>query len=464
MRKLWFVFGLLVLLAAPAFAGGGTEQAKGEVIYAVPTWAVEDHTKLIAAFQQKFPDVKITMSGYEGGQNDYLTATAAAGKLPDVFWGWESLSYPISQGWVYPLDDFLKGDSDARYLNKTIMAAYKFLGKTYAVPHDLQFSAVLINLDLLDQLNLDKPEYTWTVDQFKTLARKATTDKYSGINHLWSFDEFMAGVYSSRLIMDSYDMKTGLFDLTDGAWAKALALQKELKAVPGLVSDDLKNDDLRKAGKEDDYQKKFGKDADALREGKVLMGYHGTWDLSWIRTMSYHYDLYPLPQADKGWRQAIHADHIFMTSTAKYPAAAFQFLKWLSFSPDGYKVSSELYHAKSPADFTIPGSNHPDIVKLFDALDNVPPGVKYMFHNQDKTFKGDPYKIVPGWDDAFWKVLFPANEDIRKGTKEPAAIAQEIQAKANDVLKAKRADFEAALKKAQDGFPALRQKIEATLK
>ncbi len=463
MKRLW-VLGFLVLLALPAFAGGGAEPAKGEVIYAVPTWALEDHAKLIAAFQAKFPGVTVTMSGYEGGQNDYLTATAAAGKLPDVFWGWESLTYPVSQGWVYPLDDFLKADPDAKYLNKTIMEAYKFLGKTYAVPHGLQFSGVLVNLDLVDQLNLDKPSYTWTVDQFKALARKATTDKYSGINHLWSFDEFMAGVYSSYLIQDAYDMKTGQFNLTDGSWAKAIALQKELKAVPGLVSDDLKNEDLRKEGKADDYQKKFGKDADALREGKVLMGYHGTWDLSWIRTMSYRWDLYPLPQADKGWRQAIHADHAFLGATAKYPVAAYQFMKWLTFSPDGIGAAVELYNTREPPDFVLPGTNHPDIMKLFATQKGVPAGVAYMFQHQDKTFKGDPYKTVPGWDDAFWNVIFPANEDIRKGLKEAPAIAKEIQDKANEVLRQKRAEFEAALKKAQDSFPQLRKTIEAGLK
>jgi len=82
----------------------------------------------------------------------------------------------------------------------------------------------------------------------------------------------MAGVMDPKSAIYGFDPSLGKFRLQNSAWASAIALQKELKSIPGLVSDDLKNDQLRQQGLLDDYQKKFGKDADAFREGKVRHG------------------------------------------------------------------------------------------------------------------------------------------------------------------------------------------------
>lgn len=431
----------------------------GTVVYAVYNWGVDDQKKIVEKFNEVYPNVSVQVVGFEGDLNKYLTTQAASNSLPDVVYGWENLNFPVSQGWVYPLDSFLAKDEESKNISKTALDSYKMGGKTYALPIGLQFNGVLVNLDLIDQLNMDAPSYEWTVDEFKNYLTKGTTDKYSGINHLWGFEDVMSGMMSKDLNQMAYDAKEGKLKFTAGSWVKAISLQKELKAVPGLVSDDLKNQQLRDEGKEDDYQKKFGKDADALRESKVLMGFHGTWDLGWIKTMNYKYDLYPLPQdPEVGYRETLHADHAFMMSTAKSPEASYEFLKWISYGKQG--VLSRIDYMKNKVDaegkpapeFFIPSTTDPDVVKAFEELDIVPEGVKYMFKNMDKAFRADYYKVVPDWSKVMDEIVNPKAEDIRAGKLEASAVAAELEEKANAALTDAKTKFEQQLSEVQKKF------------
>lgn len=155
---------------------------------------------------------------------------------------------------------------------------------------------------------------------FKQYLRSSTTKEYSGINHLWDFDNVMAAVLNKNTTFWSFNPSKMEFDLANGGWIPAIILQKELKSIPGLVSDDLKNEELRNKGQLDDYQKKFGKDADAFRESKVLMGFHGTWDWSWIRTVPWQFDFYPLPTDPKvGLRFPMHVKLCFHNINNEIP-------------------------------------------------------------------------------------------------------------------------------------------------
>lgn len=428
----------------------------GTVNFAVYNWGTEDYKKIVESFNKVYPNITVNITGFDGDLNNYLTTQASSNSLPDVVFGWENLNYPVSQGWVNPLDDFIAKDSEIKNVDKNLLESYKFDGKIYAVPTNLQFSSILVNLDLIEQLNMDKPSYEWTVDEFKEYATKATTDKYSGINHLWNFDDPMTGMFSKDLGERGYDAKTGKINLTDGSWVKAINFQKELKAVPGLVSDDLKNQALRDAGKEDDYMKKFGKDADALREGKVLFGFQGTWDYSWIKTMNYKYDFYPLPQDPSvGYREVLHADHAFMTSTAKSKEAAFELLKWISYGKEGTLARMDLYKNKVDAEgkpspeFFIPSTIDGDVVEAFKELDFVPEGIKYMFDKKDKAFRGDLYKVVPDYSKVIDEIVRPQSDEVRKGKVEASAIAAELEKKANAALEEAKKSFENQLKNAE---------------
>lgn len=462
MRKLLLPFLLLLFVFSNVFANA-------TITVSVWSWNVDNYKKLVAEFNKYYPNIKVNIIVNEPDINGFLTARVSAKRpLPDVVAeSWEPLAYPVSQGWVYPLDEFFKDDPYIQYVPKSVREAFKYNNKTYALGERLHFETIVVNLDLLKKLNLQKPDYTWTVDQFKQYARRATTKEYSGINQLWEFDTFMAAVLSSRTTFWSFDPVKWEFDLVNGGWIPAITLQKELKSIPGLVSDDLINQELRNQGQLDDYQKKFGKDADAFRESKVLMGFEATYDWSWLKSVPWNFDMYPLPQDPKiGLRIPVHINYTFVTSTTKYPREAFLFARFLTYDPRGIiarlKIFEEQGHEKTTGrlnDWFIPATNHPDVLKYFGNL-KIPDGIKYMHKNLDKTVRVDMWKVVPGWFEAIYDVILPVNEKIRRGEAQPSAVAAETQEKANKVIKDSWAVFAKKLEQAEKNFEKIRKQVE----
>ncbi len=440
------VFLLLVFITA---------FAQKTITYGVRSWDVDYAKKEIAAFNKVYPDIKVEMIVFDQDLNQFLTQRLAAKQpLPDVMTGWEGFTFIVSQGLALPLNQFVKTDPDWKYVPQAAQKAFEYNSLIYAIPWDVHFNMVVVNLDLLKQLNLPKPSYNWTVEEFVNLARRGTTREYSGINHLWEFDTLMAGVFDSKVGTWSFDPQLHKFRLVNGGWIKALELQKQLKSIPGLVSDDLKNQELRDKGQLDDYQKKFGKDADAFRESKVLMGWHGTWDWWWIKTVPWNFDFYPLPQVKEiGVRMPLHVNYVLVASTTKNPKEAFTFAKFISYSPKGIVERLDLRDKNVDAQgnpdpvYFIPATRHPDVVAKFNSMKAVPDGVKFMLQNIDKTFKADFWKTVPGWDQAAWEVIFPAAEQVRAGKSDPKAVAADIESKANRIIQEAKKEFDERLAK-----------------
>lgn len=126
-----------------------------------------------------------------------------------------------------------------------------------------------------------------------------------------------------------YDPTKSEFDFTTSAFEKTFTLKKDLSSVPGLLAESLKNQMLRDEGKEDDYQKKFGKEGKGFEDGKVLMNGVGLCNLDWLNPQ-FKYDFYPLlTDSEVGYKQMVHVDTIYMTLVIKdkNKQAAFQFLK-----------------------------------------------------------------------------------------------------------------------------------------
>lgn len=442
--------------------------AKATITVSVWSWNVDRYKKLITEFNKYYPDIEVKLVVNEPEVNSFLTARASAKQaLPDVIAeSWEPLSYPVSQGWVYPLDEFFKDDPYIKYVPNSVRNAFKYNGKTYALGERLHFECIVLNLDLLKKLNLQVPKYEeWTVDLFKNYARRATTREYSGINQLWEFDTFMAAVLSDHTTFWSFDPEKWEFDLVKGGWIPAIKLQKELKSIPGLVSDDMINQEARNKGELDDYQKKFGKDADAFRESKVLMGFEATYDWSWLRTVPWNFDYYPLPYDQKiGQRFSVHVNYTFVTSTTKYPKEAFLFARFLTYDPRGVVARLKLFESEGEEkgrliDWFIPATMHPDVINYFEKM-KIPNGIKYMLKNLDKTVRVDMWKVVPGWFEVIWDIIFPVNEKIRAGATQPEAVATETQEKANKVIKESWTIFQKKLAEAEKKFPQIRKQIE----
>lgn len=442
------------------------EEIKGTVKYAVRDKHSDEAEAVLKSFQKMYPNITVETEIIADNLQDVLTTRAAANNLPDVVYGWDNLSFYALQGWLYPLDEFMSKDSEIQYLRDGLVEGYKYNGKTYALPAWLQFSTMVVNLDLCEELNLDVPSYDWTIDEFVDLAKKATNEKYSGLNHVESLDQYIMETSQKEGAQWGYDPASMTFNLTNGAFEKGVNVTKELMAYPGLVADALRNSEIKEAGGQDDYAKKFGSGADGLADGKVLIANQSTWDNIWLKDLSFNWDFYPIPQdPDVGYKEIVHSDYGIMLSTAKDPEAAYELLKFLTYGKDGLMVRMEYrkdYFANASTEmlpepyFIIPASNHPDVVAAFDSYDYVPKGLKYMYKNLDKSIKGDYSKVLPD----YWTVvndnIYSAKESIDAG-QTAAAVAKSTETKINSEFKKANDTFIEKMKKIQSEFDAKHQ-------
>ena len=441
------------------------EDVSGTVTFAVRDNVLEQTKRLLREFQKIYPNIKVNIQEVSASEDlyTYLTTQSTAQNMPDVVLGWDNLSAFALQNWLYPLNEFLEKDDEIQYVSQDLLDGFTYEGKVYAVPAYLLFSSVVVNLDLLDELNLDKPGYDWTIDEFIQLAKAATTTTTSGINHLESLDQYLMMQLLDSGAQWGYDPETRTFDLTSGAFEQAEQYVADLGKVPQLVADNMRDAAITANGGMDDYAKKFGANADGLADGKILIANQSTWDDTWLYPSleGINWDYYPIPAAAEGsGKQILHADYGMMLSTAKDPQAAFEVLKFFTYGRDGLliRMAQQDENAGGLYDnnrFTVPASTHPDVAEAFAACKNVPEGVKYMYEHLDQSVKGDYSKVLPD----YWKVvndnIYKAIERIRNG-EDASSVAQEMESRINADFAQSYQLFSEKMQQVQKDFEAMR--------
>ena len=437
----------------------------GTVTFAVRDNVLEQTKLYLRDFRELYPNIRVEIQEFSGSDDlyTYLTTQATAKNMPDVVLGWDNLSAFALQNWLYPLNDFLEKDDETQYVSNELLDAFTYEGKIYAVPAWLQFSCMVVNLDLCDELNLDAPGYDWTIDEFIELAKAATTNETSGINHLESLDQYLMMQYEGVNGQWGYDPESRTFNLTNGAFEKAEGIVADLGKVPQLVADNMRDSSVTDNGGMDDYARKFGANVDGLSEGKILIANQSTWDDKWLNPslQGINWDYYPIPAAVKGQgRQIVHADYGMMLSTAKDPEAAFALLKYITYGKDGILKRMELQNGNANNlyennRFTIPASSHPDVAAAFAASPGVTEGVKYMYGHMDVMVKGDYSKILPD----YWKIvndnIYQAKTRIENG-EDAASVAKETQTRVNEDFAASYQVFCEQIQQVQKDFEEMR--------
>jgi len=441
----------------------------GEVVVAIDTARPTDYEALFDTVSSVYKNVDIKFDYFAHSSTDtaeeYLTTRAAAGTLPDIIFD-EAGKMPmyISQGWVYPLDEFVKDDPDFEYLPKNLVEEYTFGGKLYALPHQAHYSMVLLNLDAFDALNLDVPDLDWTIEDFTGLLKKATNNTYSGVERLWGFDEAASIMFGNGGFF-GYDKKTQQFSMMD-SYAKSTTLQRQLRESPGVEAWYMRTSNANL--EESDYVKKFGKgnldDLDmAFHMGRTAMGLYGTWDEFPLQqqNLSFQWTLWPYPQsADHPGRMPLHVDHCFMTSSAKNPETAFQILRYITYSTEGNIARLSMFDETNKDKYVLNGklyypiSTHPDIAKKFSELPSVGEVEQYMFDNIGNSSRADLWKFVPNFREIDSEYIEETTNRIGDGLYAAADVMPGVERNANAALKKAWSDFDSKLKQVQQEFDA----------
>ena len=198
MRRMTGSFALFPILAlALAACGGASTPAKstatGSSTSASPAdvkgeltwWDTSDATneaptykKLIAKFNETYPNVKINYQSVPFGdaQNKFKTAAAAKSGAPDILRA-EVAWVPefASLGYLYALDDTVLVKDQADFL-ETPVSSTKFEGKTYGVPQVTDSLALMYNKKLFAAAGVEVPK-TWAEMKAAAATIKTKTGK-----------------------------------------------------------------------------------------------------------------------------------------------------------------------------------------------------------------------------------------------------------------------------------------------
>jgi len=443
-------------------AADARAQIHGHVRFADYSWNESpNHEEFLQRFMDMYPNITVERVWVPYDMANQLTAWAAAGDLPCVAIGWDYLPFYATQGWLHPLCDFVANDPDAQWMPEFYLEAFTFNGMLYAVPAYFQFNGVMINLDLLDQLNEDPPPFDWTIDEFLRLAHVATTTTTSGFT--WSpISQYFTGQFDPDMGMRGFNTTTRRFEFSHPSWARTVNMDLELRAVPGLLSDWMSDED---------HARKFGEGTDALGAGLVLMAPIATWNWSWARHMAFNFEIWPQPSDPSvGSRFPIHADFGFMLSTAQYPEAAYALLRYLTFSTEG--TLSRLYMDNNFREYDddgvftgyatphwiLPSNGSPEVLAVIRQMGDdgiIPGGFIYQFENMATAgFIGDWQKWIPNfWPilEPFWSIFY---DRVVPGEIAASAVAAELDEIINANLDREMAEFERIMADVQAEFAA----------
>lgn len=441
--------------------GGGDSTVysmEGKVSIGFPVAEEAELQPVLEAFRKQYPNIEVVEVPFEGSTggafNEFLGQHAASNDMPDMMWcDWNDFAPEVASGYVLALNDLMKGDKEAEYVPSGMTDPYTYGGKLYALPCQLNAMGITINLDLLDELNLDKPSYDWTIDEFTDLLKKAIGSDTVGAATLEDLDQ----VYSAQdsgYFYPAYDYVNQKFDFTN-KWVPAMNRLAELRAVPSMEAWNMRfpKEDDGTTSLNSDYVKKFGETGKddthyTFKNGMALMATGATWNDNWMRNeCKGNWDYWPYPRLDENTpvKTPIHVDCAYLTKTCAQPEAAFQLLKWLTYGVEGNLQRLDIFAARGDKDVVegdtkllktwfIPCTQHPDVIKKFDENPHLTEGFKALYKSTENSIRGDINKILPGYSNIFTDEVNKLITDVREGRAKAADVAPQIDEKVNAAL------------------------------
>ena len=284
------------------------------------TQAVKDG---IAAFEKENPNIKVNYTpGLAGSEyNAKLLSSAAAGSLPDVmFVSAESYRAIVSKGALwditdqfdenYPLDDFIDSSRQIMELD----------GHVYGISSCTVSPIVYYNKDVFDQKGIDypsaDPENCWTIDEFRDVAKKLTSDDIYGVYGL----ETVADTLNAQLLSNGgtrYNEDYTKSTMNSPENKEVFEIIKAIRTEDGSAPDASTLDAVGMSAKQ------------MLQTGKVAMLVDGSWSLQELAASDMNIGMAPLPSYGKVLTTGQAHLHC-IAETSKHKDEAWQFLQFLS--------------------------------------------------------------------------------------------------------------------------------------
>jgi multiple sugar transport system substrate-binding protein len=344
--------------------------------------------QMVQAYIDANPHVTIEFvdMSAEGGWDAVLTSYAAKGELPDVFMA-NNVPLYVQNDWLADLTPYVEEDPAWQKVPQVLRDSVTYNGKVLGVPPAMFIMGYFVNQDLFEAANLDAPEYGFTLAEF----REAVTSLHNVQQGVLGLDEmeFTMGWYANAQDPDlkwfSYDGSQ--MNYNSAAFKGAIAFAGEMKPYTwqGLTEEQMAN--FISTGP----WELFMNQEVGLR-----------WDAGWavpdyVKNATFEWDFIGVP----GGNQALVMDVMVVAKTASNPEAAFDFARWMSYSPEAYAKEAELATAAGSAP-KMPLSIDEASLEVYRSFFDKP-GLTAALNNLDNSMVESLAKVVPGYINARWE-------------------------------------------------------------
>ncbi len=436
-------------------ANGIEDWTEEEITLTYSTWQhtsadiVTIESLMINAFMEKYPNitVEIQMMGASSEEWDSnFIAASEAGTLPDVFLVNRLASF-LPYNILMDITEMYENDPDTAYIFDSVSDLGVYDDTRYAIPTFIYPMLWIVNLDILEAAGVAAPSYDWTYQQMEAIAAACTNEN----NHI--IGQYGTGFYSRQLpkvlkieaatnaeelatanAWQSYSFDGTRFNFNDPVFLSAMNMMTEALSS-GFLVQELGADTLEEWYLDASYEPTYN--------GKVALWQEASWSVkNYFDQMLFNWDVYPGPNGVTGG----NTDIAGIASTCEHPQAAYQLLKWMSYSEDGLLTRYQLFEDYSDQVFISAnnygypivdyGINGQGVNMLWETIpyDLTAPG--FTSPEFIESLKNGAYwinKETVGWDEAA-SVAYPYLYQTQVGETTYAAIMETLNTEANAAL------------------------------
>lgn len=416
-------------------------------------------------FMEDHPNIKVELAeeGKWLGTED-LAQLAAASKMPDII-NVENIYTPVKNNWLIDLSSYYEADE-----NKAIYENFIEFGsigdKLYVLPSNVFLHGIKVNLTLLEDLNIERPGYDWTIDEFMDIMEAASVPGESiGANNIIWLMKHLPAQMNDDLGWATYNYETQQYSL-GSEWIETVNMMKTIvdrdyviwenidaMGLPANFEEGSAEQEALIEQRNDYLMQTVGTTENPWPLGRVAFQEDFSWTLRFDKTdpayTGFEWDYYPFPSSGEGdvSRPGLSVDYYGITTSCENPDAAWELIRYMSYDLEGFRDKVDIinnYDKAATAEkypeiaadlpdaiesLSLPPINDPEAIELWKSMDvGYKPGIDYMLENFGRGYV-DCWRIVPEYSNT-WETLVTnqvTQNILYTGSQTAADIAQTLQ-------------------------------------
>lgn len=406
MKKLGIILSVVLVLATVLTVCAACD-TKYDLSYAAWNLGTETNPsierKMVKEFE-KLHNVKIELKEVASGNayEDSITGMIIRKNAPDVFMI-NNTNYVLNGQYGYDLTALANADDDWDNIPAALEQPSHYKSGIYAIPFAMHIQGYFINTTLLEEKHIQMPandEYSWTwfYNVITTLKNQTNAgESIMGLSNEESIYKWYPSAVNKNLGYFTWDGSE--YHLDGQEFVDGMNITKDIY-VGGYSFESL-DADTREASFEGI------KDAVELwNKGRLAIRWGSTYEMPDMIEKSggaFNIKFIGIPFVEGAGENArtenfvsLVPDYISIYKGTQKAELAYEFAKWMTFSPEGIAKRIELDEGKGVTNAMPLTTDSETLEKYFDAFTAVD-GLSKMYERLDKAIT-ECVKIVPGFN------------------------------------------------------------------